>query len=107
MGAAKKGDIMKRLLAIGVTATLAASAWAAEQLPKNAGFETPDAKGGGAAGWSLYGNGEWSVLRGEGRNGTSALICGDVGKGGWTTQWVDVEPGCPYRVEGWVRTTMV
>ena len=95
---------MKRLLAIGATVILAASAWAAEQLPKNAGFETPDAKGGGAAEWSLYGNGEWSVLRGEGRNGTSALICGDVGKGGWTTQWVDVEPGRPYRVEGWVRT---
>ena len=96
---------MKRLLVLGATVTLAASAWAAvEQLPKNAGFETPDAKGGGAAGWSIYGNGEWSVLRGEGRNGTSALICGDVGKGGWTTQWVDVEPGRPYRVEGWVRT---
>ena len=43
-------------------------------------------------------------MRGEGRNGTSALICSDVGKGGWTTQWVDVEPGRPYRVEGWVRT---
>ena len=60
---------------------------AAEPLPKNAGFETPDAKGG-AADWSLYGNGMWSVKRGEGRNGTTALICADVGKGGWTTQWV-------------------
>ena len=46
----------------------------------------------------------WSVKRGEGRNGTSALICSDVGKGGWTTQWVEVEPGRPYRVEGWIRT---
>ena len=77
---------------------------AAEPLPKNAGFETPNAKGGGAAGWALYSNGMWSVLRGEGRNGTSALICSDVGKGGWTTQWVEVEPGRTYRVEGWVRT---
>ena len=76
---------------------------AAEPLPKNAGFETPDAKGG-AADWSLYGNGMWSVKRGEGRNGTTALICADVGKGGWTTQWVEVEPGRAYRVEGWVRT---
>ena len=77
---------------------------AAEPLPKNAGFETPDAKGDGAADWSLYWNGMWSVKRGEGRNGTAALICADVGKGGWTTQWVDVEPGRAYRVEGWVRT---
>ena len=77
---------------------------ASEPLPKNAGFETPNAKGGGAAGWTLYSNGMWSVLRGEGRNGTSALICSDVGKGGWTTQWVEVEPGRTYRVEGWVRT---
>ena len=76
---------------------------AAEPLPRNAGFETPDAKGG-AADWSLYGNGMWSVKRGEGRNGTSALICADVGKGGWTTQWVDLEPGRVYRIEGWVRT---
>ena len=76
----------------------------AEPLPKNAGFETPNAKGTGAADWSLYSNGMWSVKRGEGRNGTSALICEDVGKGGWTTQWVEVEPGRPYRVEGWVRT---
>ena len=95
----------KTFIGLGAAAiALAGVCSAAEQLPKNAGFETPDAKGGGAAGWSLYGNGEWSVLRGEGRNGTSALICGDVGKGGWTTQWVDVEPGRPYRVEGWVRT---
>lgn len=77
---------------------------AAESLPKNAGFETSNANGGGAADWSLYSNGMWSVKRGEGRNGTSALICSDVGKGGWTTQWVEVEPGRPYRVEGWVRT---
>ena len=77
---------------------------AAEPLPKNAGFETPDAKGDGAADWSLYWNGMWSVKRGEGRNGTAALVCADVGKGGWTTQWVDVEPGRAYRVEGWVRT---
>jgi len=80
-----------------------ASTFAAEPLPKNAGFETPDAKGG-AADWSLYGNGMWHVKRGEGRNGTTALICDDVGKGGWTTQWVEVEPGRTYRVEGWVRT---
>ena len=103
-----------RKLLVGYTIVLAmvcvASSFAkatenkAEPLPKNAGFETPDAKGGGAADWSLYGNGAWSVKRGEGRNGTSALICGDVGKGGWTTQWVEVEPGRPYRVEGWVRT---
>ena len=73
-------------------------------LPKNAGFETPDAKGDGVAGWNLYGNGKWCVKRGEGRNGTSALICEDVGKGGWTTQWVEVEPGRVYRVEGWIRT---
>ena len=85
-------------------AAVCMQAGAAEPLPKNAGFETPDAKGGGAAEWSLYSNGMWSVKRGEGRNGTSALICGDVGKGGWTTQWVEVEPGRPYRVEGWVRT---
>ena len=77
---------------------------AAEPLPKNAGFETPDAKGNGAADWSLYWNGMWSVKRGEGRNGTTALICADVGKGGWTTQWVEVEPGRVYRIEGWVRT---
>ncbi|MBQ3287981.1 MAG: hypothetical protein IJH50_01055 [Kiritimatiellae bacterium] len=95
----------KTFIGLGAAAiALAGVCSATEQLPKNAGFETPDAKGGGAAEWSLYGNGAWSVLRGEGRNGTSALICGDVGKGGWTTQWVDVEPGRPYRVEGWVRT---
>ena len=95
----------KTFIGLGAAAiALAGVCSATEQLPKNAGFETPDAKGGGAAEWSLYGNGVWSVLRGEGRNGTSALICGDVGKGGWTTQWVDVEPGRPYRVEGWVRT---
>ena len=75
-----------------------------EPLPKNAGFETPNAKGVGAADWSLYANGMWSVKRGEGRNGTTALICSDVGKGGWTTQWVDLEPGHVYRVEGWIRT---
>ena len=84
-------------------AAVCVQAVAAEPLPKNAGFETPGAKGG-AAGWTLYSNGMWSVLRGEGRNGTSALICSDVGKGGWTTQWVEVEPGRAYRVEGWVRT---
>ena len=84
-------------------AVYALSCAAAEPLPRNAGFETPDAKGG-AADWSLYGNGMWSVKRGEGRNGTSALICADVGKGGWTTQWVDLEPGRVYRIEGWVRT---
>ncbi|MBR2838725.1 MAG: hypothetical protein IKE55_08080 [Kiritimatiellae bacterium] len=89
----------------GCMAALCAMACAAaETLPKNAGFETPGAKGAGAAEWSLYGNGMWSVKRGEGRNGTSALICADVGKGGWTTQWVDLEPGRVYRVEGWVRT---
>ena len=85
-------------------AVCAASAFAAEPIPKNAGFETPNAKGDGAADWSLYANGMWNVKRGEGRNGTSALICEDVGKGGWTIQWVDVEPGRVYRVEGWVRT---
>ena len=76
----------------------------AEPLPKNSGFETPGANGNGAAEWNLYGNGMWRVKRGEGRNGTTALICDDVGKGGWTTQWVNVEPGRTYRVEGWVRT---
>ena len=85
-------------------AAVCLQAGAVEPLPKNSGFETPDAKGGGAAEWSLYSNGMWSVKRGEGRNGTSALICSDVGKGGWTTQWVEVEPGRVYRVEGWVRT---
>lgn len=95
----------KAFLGLGAAAlALAAACSAAEPLPKNAGFETPGAKGAGAAEWTLYGNGMWSVRRGEGRNGTSALICADVGKGGWTTQWVDVEPGRPYRVEGWVRT---
>ena len=95
---------MKRMVfGLAVGAIVMACA-AAEPLPKNAGFETPNAKGGGAAEWSLYSNGMWSVLRGEGRNGTSALICSDVGKGGWTTQWVDLEPGRVYRVEGWVRT---
>ena len=74
-----------------------------EPLPKNAGFETADAKGD-AEGWSLYHNGEWSVIRGEGRNGTRAVHCADVGKGGWTTQWVNLEPGRAYRVEGWIRT---
>ena len=38
----------------------ALSCAAAEPLPRNAGFEVPDAKGG-AEGWSLYKNGEWSV----------------------------------------------
>jgi hypothetical protein len=83
---------------------LSALVCAADPLPKNAGFETPDAKGDGAADWSLYWNGMWSVKRGEGRNGTAALVCADVGKGGWTTQWVEVEPGRAYRIEGWVRT---
>ena len=90
-------------LAAYASALSALACAAAEPLPRNAGFETPDAKGG-AADWSLYGNGMWSVKRGEGRNGTSALICADVGKGGWTTQWVDLEPGRVYRIEGWVRT---
>ena len=89
---------------IALCAMVCLQAGAAEPLPKNAGFETPNAKGGGAAEWTLYSNGMWSVLRGEGRNGTSALICSDVGKGGWTTQWVELEPGRAYRVEGWVRT---
>lgn len=88
----------------GCAVAIATVCAAEESLLKNAGFETPNAKGGGAANWSLYGNGMWNVKRGEGRNGTSALICSDVGKGGWTTQWVEVEPGRPYRVEGWVRT---
>ena len=85
-------------------AVCAASSFAAEPLPKNAGFETPGANGKGAANWSLYNNGEWSVMRGVGRNGTSAVQCADVGKGGWTTQWVELEPGKAYRVEGWIRT---
>ena len=95
---------MKKIGCCLALGTVAIACAAAEPLPKNAGFETPDAKGNGAADWSLYGNGAWRVTRGEGRNGTSALICDDVGKGGWTTQWVEVEPGRPYRVEGWVRT---
>ncbi len=95
-------DNMKVRLA-ALCAAAACACTAAEPLPKNAGFETEDAKGG-AANWTLYGNGEWSVLRGEGRNGTRAVQCADVGKGGWTTQWVDLEPGRAYRVEGWVRT---
>ena len=89
---------------VAIVCLAAFSCVASEPLPKNAGFETPDAKGNGAADWSLYWNGMWSVKRGEGRNGTTALICADVGKGGWTTQWVDVEPGRAYRIEGWVRT---
>jgi len=95
---------MKKMGCCLALGAVAMACVAAEPLPKNAGFETPGANGSGAAGWSLYGNGAWRVTRGEGRNGTSALICDDVGKGGWTTQWVEVEPGRPYRVEGWVRT---
>ena len=45
---------------------------ASEPLPKNAGFERSGAKGG-AEGWTLYNNGAWSVVRGEGRNGTRAV----------------------------------
>ena len=75
----------------------ALSCAAAEPLPKNAGFEVPDAKGG-AEGWSLYKNGEWSVVGGEGRNGTRAVHCANVGKGGWTTQWVELEPGRLFRL---------
>lgn len=88
---------------IAIVCLAAFSCAASEPLPKNAGFEKPDAKGG-AEGWTLYNNGAWSVVRGEGRNGTRAVKCADVGKGGWTTQWVEIEPGRAYRLEGWIRT---
>lgn len=82
---------------------LSVAGFAAPPLPLNPGFETDDGKGG-AKGWSVYRNGKWSVVAGEGRNGTRAVHCTDAGKGGWTTQWVDVKPGKAYRVEGWIRT---
>ena len=94
---------MRKIKILAVCAAACAQAMALEPLPRNAGFEVPDAKGG-AEGWGLYRNGEWSVVGGEGRNGTRAVHCADVGKGGWTTQWVELEPGRAYRLEGWIRT---
>ena len=39
---------------IAIVCLAAFSCAASEPLPKNVGFETPNAKGGGAAGWTLY-----------------------------------------------------
>ena len=88
---------------VGAAVVAAALPLCAATPLRNAGFEVPDAKGG-AEGWGLYRNGMWSVVGGEGHNGTRAVHCADVGKGGWTTQWVELEPGRSYRLEGWVRT---
>ena len=72
-----------------------------ENLLHNSGFEQNETH------WQGTGKNGWSIVRGEGRNGTNALCKSRAGRGEYTLagqKELVLKPGVAYEFGGWIRT---
>lgn len=72
-----------------------------ENLLHNSGFEQNETH------WQGIGENGWSIVRGEGRNGTNALCKSRAGRGEYTLagqKELVLKPGVAYEFGGWIRT---
>ena len=72
-----------------------------ENLLHNSGFEQNETH------WQGTGKNGWSIVRGEGRNGTNALCKSRAGRGEYTLagqKELVLKPGVAYEFGGWIKT---